>query len=41
MTAKIHPFLTRVAARIVNEFRRINRVTYDIISKQPGTVEWK
>ena len=41
MTADVYPFemafLTRVAGRIVNEVRGINRVTYDITSKPPGT----
>jgi GMP synthase (glutamine-hydrolysing) len=45
MTAEIYPFdmsfLTRVSARIVNEVRGINRVTYDITSKPPGTIEWE
>ena len=45
MTAEIFPFdmgfLTRVAGRIVNEVRGINRVTYDITSKPPGTIEWE
>ena len=35
-----HAFLERVAARIINEVRGINRVTYDITSKPPGTIEW-
>jgi len=34
-------FLTRVAGRIVNEVRGINRVTYDITSKPPGTIAWE
>lgn len=34
-------FLTRVSNRIVNEVRGINRVTYDITSKPPGTIEWE
>ncbi len=45
MTADIYPFdmgfLGRVATRIVNEVRGINRVTYDITSKPPGTIEWE
>ena len=45
MTADVYPFdigfLGRVATRIVNEVRGINRVTYDITSKPPGTIEWE
>ncbi len=45
MTADVYPFemgfLTRVSSRIVNEVRGINRVTYDITSKPPGTIEWE
>ena len=45
MTADVYPFdvafLTRVASRIVNEVRGINRVSYDITSKPPGTIEWE
>ena len=36
-----HEFLGRVASRIINEVRGINRVTYDITSKPPGTIEWE
>ncbi len=36
-----HDFLARVSNRIVNEVRGINRVTYDITSKPPGTIEWE
>jgi GMP synthase (glutamine-hydrolysing) len=45
MTADIYPFdmafLALAAGRIVNEVRGINRVTYDITSKPPGTIEWE
>lgn len=36
-----HDFLSRVANRIINEVRGINRVVYDITSKPPGTIEWE
>ena len=36
-----HELLARVSARIVNEVAGINRVTYDITSKPPGTIEWE
>jgi GMP synthase (glutamine-hydrolysing) len=36
-----HAFLTRVANRIVNEIDLISRVTYDISSKPPATIEWE
>lgn len=45
MTADFYPFdydfIGRVASRIVNEVRGINRVVYDITSKPPGTIEWE
>ncbi|WP_417478460.1 glutamine-hydrolyzing GMP synthase [Maricaulis sp.] len=36
-----HDFLGRVATRIINECRGINRVVYDVTSKPPGTIEWE
>ena len=45
MTADVYPFesafLARVATRIVNEVKGINRVVYDYTSKPPGTIEWE
>ena len=36
-----HDFVSRVATRIINEVRGINRVVYDVTSKPPGTIEWE
>ncbi|RMH40941.1 MAG: glutamine-hydrolyzing GMP synthase [Alphaproteobacteria bacterium] len=36
-----HEFLGETATRIINEVNGINRVTYDITSKPPGTIEWE
>jgi GMP synthase (glutamine-hydrolysing) len=45
MTADFYPFdpalLGRMATRIVNEVKGINRVCYDYTSKPPGTIEWE
>ncbi|MGE4279511.1 MAG: glutamine-hydrolyzing GMP synthase [Magnetospirillum sp.] len=45
MTADFFPFdmafIGRVANRIINEVKGINRVTYDVTSKPPGTIEWE
>ena len=45
MTADYYPFdaafIGRVANRIINEVKGINRVVYDVTSKPPGTIEWE
>ena len=36
-----HDFLSETATKIINNVEGINRVTYDITSKPPGTIEWE
>tara|TARA_Y100000389_G_scaffold126613_1_gene123946 strand:- start:190 stop:1725 length:1536 start_codon:yes stop_codon:yes gene_type:complete len=45
MTADIYyfdtKFLAELAGKIISEVRGVNRVTYDVTSKPPGTIEWE
>ncbi len=45
MTADWYPMdsalLARIANRIINEVKGINRVCYDVSSKPPATIEWE
>jgi GMP synthase (glutamine-hydrolysing) len=34
-------FIGRVATRIINEVKGVNRMVYDVTSKPPGTIQWE
>ena len=36
-----YDLLERVSGRIINEVPGVNRVTLDLTSKPPGTIEWE
>jgi GMP synthase (glutamine-hydrolysing) len=36
-----YEFLAAISNKIINQVKGINRVTYDISSKPPATIEWE
>jgi GMP synthase (glutamine-hydrolysing) len=45
MTAEVYPFETKdlleISTHITDAVKEISRVTYDISSKPPATIEWE
>ena len=41
VASKPYKFLEKVSSRLINEISGISRVTYDISSKPPATIEWE
>ena len=36
-----YDLLEKLATRIINEVKGVNRVCFDLTSKPPGTIEWE